>query len=144
MQSAGGEGARHDLGPDRDVLAGVGDDDGFAGGAGGGVQAHDVAHGAGEESVGVGVAQIGFDGEGQPGDVGECLDRVGGQVARLQALPEQGDVGVGARDHRAQAPQLDFFEPRLGQEVGAAHGVEAPGGVVPQLGLHGVALVGWR
>ena len=137
VQSAGGEGARHDLAPHRDVFAGVGDDDRLAGGAGGGVQAHDVAHGTGEESVGVGVAQIGLDGEGQPGDVGEPSDGLRGQVARLQALAEQRHVGVGARDHRAQAAQLDFFQPRGGQVVGRAGGVKAPGGIVPQLGLHG-------
>ncbi len=69
MQTAGGEGARHDLGPDLDILAGVGDHDRLAGGAGGGVQPHDIAHGAGEEPEGVGVAQIGLDGEGQALDV---------------------------------------------------------------------------
>jgi len=64
VHAAGGEGARHDARPDVDVRLGVGDHDRLARGTAGGVQAHDLAHVAGEEAEGIGVAQIGLDGEG--------------------------------------------------------------------------------
>ena len=136
VQSTGGEGARHDLRPDVHVLARIGDHDGLAGGTGGGVQTHHIPDRAGEETEGIGVAQVRLDREREFGDVRQAADGLRGQAALLHALAEQGDVLIGTRDHGAQAAQLHLLQALSGQEVRGAGRVKAPRGVVPKLGLH--------
>ena len=136
VQPAAGEGARHDLGPDSDVLACVGDDDRLAGGAGGGMQPDHVAHGRGKEPKGVGVAQVGLDREGELLDVFDPLNRVRGQVALLHPGAKEGDVVVGERYDRTKPSQLHLLQRRLRQEIGRAGRVETALGVVPELCQH--------
>jgi hypothetical protein len=120
VQAAGGEAAHHDLGPHRHVVLGVGHDDGLAGGAAGGVHAHDVPQRGGEEPEGVGVAQVGLGGEGQLGQVGERLDVCRRQFACLQALAEKLDALVGMADDALQPVELQLAQKRRGNEVGRA------------------------
>ena len=105
VQAAGGEGADHDAGPDLQILLGVGDDDGLAGGAAGGVQADHLLHRAGEQAERIGVAQVGLDGERQVRDVVERAQVGRGEAALLHALAEQLHVVVGrAHDGLEAAP----------------------------------------
>ena len=69
VQAARCKTARHDVRPDVDVLFGVGDDNRLAGSARRGMQAHDLLHGAGKQTEGIGVAQIGLDGKRQMSDI---------------------------------------------------------------------------
>jgi hypothetical protein len=98
VQAAGGEAAQHDIGPDLDVLLRVGHDDGLAGGPAGGVQPHNVLHRAGEQAEGVGVAQVGLLGKGQPGQYHPAPAR---PWESARARPSV--CGTGRRHHRRAA-----------------------------------------
>ena len=115
------------LGPDVDVLLGVGDHDRLAGRAAGGVQAHDLLHRAGEQAEGIGVAQVGLDRERQLGDVRQRSDRVRRQAALVHALAEERHVLVGAGHHRrSRRSWTPAAAP--GQKSGALTGWKPPGG----------------
>ena len=101
VQAARREAAHHHVCPHANVLLGVGDDDGFAGGAGRGVQAHDVPHRAGKQPERIGVAQIRLHRERQPGDV---VQRPHVGRASGRARPCAGETA--ARDRRRAAPCL--------------------------------------
>ena len=120
VQAAGGEAAHHHRRPHGHVVFGVGHDDGLAGGAARGVDAHDVLERAGEQPEGVGVAQVGLGGEGQLGQVGERLDVRGREGVTLQALAEQFDPFVGVSHDGLQPVELQFAQQRRGHEVGRA------------------------
>ena len=76
-----GEGARHDLGPEVDVVAVIGDDGGLSGRARGSMDADDVVERLGEQAVGIIVAEVGFLRKGKFYDVLDALD-----VGRLHAI----------------------------------------------------------
>ena len=130
MQTAGGEAAHHHRGPHLQVLLRVSDDDGLAGGAAGGVQAHDLLHRAGEQPEGIGVAQIGLHGEGQQRNVVERADVFGHHPAFVQARAEERHVVVGARDDLAQAAELQRGQLRGGRKSGALTGWKRAGAAV--------------
>ena len=106
MQPAGGEAAQHDVGPDLDVLLRVGDDDGFAGRAAGGVQAHDLLHRAGEQAERIGVPQVGLARERQLGQILQRLHVLRRHPPFLHPFAEQGDVIVGALHDGLEPLQL--------------------------------------
>jgi hypothetical protein len=89
VQAARRKAAHHHVGPDLHVLLRVGDDDGLAGRAGRGVQAHDVLHRAGEQAEGIGVAQIRLHRERQLGDVVERAHVLRRPGRVIHALAEQ-------------------------------------------------------
>ena len=124
MQTAGRETAAHDVGPDINVLLGVGDDDGLAGGAGRGVQPDDIAHRRCEQPERIAVPKVGLVAERKAGDVVQGLDVAGFQAAFAQAVPEQGDVMERVRDHVLQARQLQFAQLAGGKEIRRADGIE--------------------
>ena len=70
-----GEGPRHHLPPDLEIAPRVADHGGLALGAGGGVDARQLGLRHREEAPRVLIAQIGLDGEGQPLQVVDALDR---------------------------------------------------------------------
>ncbi len=55
--------ARHQLGPDVDILLGIADHGRFAGRAAGGMDADDLLHRRGKQAIGVGIAHILLGGE---------------------------------------------------------------------------------
>jgi len=124
VQPAGGQAAQHDIGPNLHILLGVGDDNGLARGAAGGVQPHDLPHRAGKQAKGIRVAQIVLPGERQLGQVVQRLHVPGSQVAFLHALAEQGDAVVGALDRGFQPLELQVPQPRQRQKIRRAERVE--------------------
>ena len=98
------------VGPGVDVVLGVADDGRFAGGAAGGMQAHDVMHRHGEHAVGVVVAQVGFGGERKLRQVFQRLDVIRVHAQRIEALTVQRHVVVGVVQAPAQAIQLVLTE----------------------------------
>ncbi len=131
MEPARGEGPDHDLRPDVQIGLRVRNHDRLPGRAGRGVEPDDLFHRAGEEPERIGVAQVRLDRERQLRDVLERDDGSGSHSALVQALPEQGNVIVGAADHRLQALQLDGPQLFPWQVVRRAYGVETARGIIP-------------
>ncbi len=128
VQAADGEAAHHHGGPHIDVLLRVGHHDRLAGGAAGGVQAHDLLHRAGEQAEGVGVAQIGLDGERQPRDIVERAHVIGPQMVLVHPRPVQRNALPGAGDDAPEAAQLQLAQQLRRHEVGRADRVEGRAG----------------
>ena len=110
-----GKGTGHHRGPVADVALGVAGDGGFARGAGGGVDAHDVVLGHGEQAEGVVVAQVLLLGKGQVAHVGQAPDVGGSDAALVEGLPVEGDVSVHPFAQRLEAFELQCLELFPGQ-----------------------------
>ena len=138
VQAAGREGPHHHLGPDVQVTLGVGHHGGLAGGAGGGVQADDLLHGAGEEAEGVGVAQVGLEREGEARQVLQALQIRRCHLPLLAAGAEERDPLVGPAHDALEPLQLEAAQ-LLGRDVvGGADRVE------PARGIRGRHVVPFR
>ncbi|MNE26790.1 hypothetical protein D3C80_1201740 [compost metagenome] len=104
--TGGADRARHHVGPGVDVVLRVADHGRLAGGAAGGVDAHDLALRHGEHAEGVVVAQVVLAGEGELGQVLQGLQVVRVHALLIKALAVQRDVLVGVLQAPAQAFQL--------------------------------------
>ncbi len=124
VQTARGEAAQHGIGPVVEVLLGVGDDNGFAGGAAGGVQPHDFGERAGKEAKGISRAEVVFLGKGELSDIGKSAQVGGRYAAILHALPEESHVIISTLDNRLHALELNIAQLGQGQKVHGADGVE--------------------
>ena len=102
--------AGHALGPHLDVALGVAGDDGLAGRAGGGVDAHDLRAGRGKGAVRVVVAQVALIHEGQELQVRKGADVLGLYALLLHPLAVEGDVGVHAVDGLLQPLELNALQ----------------------------------
>ncbi len=102
-----GEGTGHRFGPVFDVAPGVADHRRLAGRARGGVDAHDLLEGHGEEAVGVVVAHVLLEGKRQALQIVEALDLVGRDACPFKALPVKRNRGVNALHGLLQALKLE-------------------------------------
>ena len=105
-RARGAHRARHDVRPGVDVLRGVADHRGLAGGARGGVDAHDLVHRHREHAEGIGLAQVGLGGERELRQVGERAAVAGFNAGGVEFLPEARHVVVRVRERPAQALEL--------------------------------------
>ena len=90
----GSEAARHALGPDTDVLAGITHDGGVARGAGGSVNADDFAGRSGLKAERIVVPEVLLRREGEFHDVVDGADVIRGEVHLLQLVPIERNVMV--------------------------------------------------
>ena len=104
--AGGADRARHHLGPGVDVALGVADDGRLAGGAGGGVDAHDLLARHGEHAEGIVVAQVLLGGEGELGEVGQRVEVVGMHAGGVERLPVVGHVVVDVPQRPLQPLEL--------------------------------------
>ena len=116
------EGPGRAFGPDVEVALRARRDGRLAGGAGGGVDAHDVAQGRAQHAEGVLVAEVFLDREGQLGEVGDVPDVVGADAGFVHALAVEGDVVVGVADDGAEALALQRAQLGAGQGLGPGKG----------------------
>ena len=124
--------ARGQFGPVFQVAGRVAHHHRLARGAAGGVQAHDVFSGHGEQAVGIVVAHILLFGEGQEPQVRQGLDVRGGDSDLVEAFAVKGHIGVHAVAEIAQAAQLQRFQLLAGQ------------GFLFDIEEHGPLLIIWR
>ena len=117
-QSARDEEPRAEVGPQAEVGAGVRDERGFAGGAGGTVVPDDLLLRHGEHPDRVVVAQVGLDRERQGRELPERRDGFGPDA--------RGVEGVAVKRHVAVKPSHKFFKPRELQRgaLGGRHALE--------------------
>ena len=108
--AAGTQGAGHDLAPDGQVIAGIAHNSLLAGGAGGGVDAHHILHGAGKKAIGIVVPQVLLVCKGQLDDIVDGLDVLGTQAHLIKALTVEGHILINAPDSGAQTLALQFAE----------------------------------
>ena len=108
--SVGGEGARDALFPHGEILAGVKHHDGFAGRAGGGVDAHNLTHRNCGQTKGVGVAQVGLIGEGQLRDVINTLNVIRRKVHLLEFLSVKWGVVIHVTHNLFQSSALNLAQ----------------------------------
>ncbi|MOA07600.1 hypothetical protein D3C78_1273070 [compost metagenome] len=104
--TGGADRARHHVGPGVDVVLRVADHGRLAGGAAGGVDAHDLALRHGEHAEGVVVTQVALAGEREFRQVREGFQVLGVYAEFIEALAVQRDVLVGVLQAPAQAFQL--------------------------------------
>ena len=76
------------------------------------MNAHHIAQGNGEQSIGIVLLQIGLAGEGQAGHIVEAAKLVWVDLAGVELLSIEGHVHVDARQDR-----LELFELQLAQLV---------------------------
>ena len=96
VRGAGGDGkARNAAAPHIKVLAGIAHHGGLAGGAAGGVDAHDALHGNGKKPVGIIVTHIGLCGKGDMAYILKSLQIVGMKAGVVQLLFVVGYIFVG-------------------------------------------------
>ena len=95
------------------------------------MQPHHLAHRAGEQAERVGVAQVCFDGERQPGEILQPGEVLGVKADRLEALAVERHVFEGSPHHGAEARQLQFAHLRRRHIVGCARRMEAARVVFP-------------
>jgi hypothetical protein len=105
-RTGGAHGPRDDAGPCVDVPGGVADHGGFAGGAGGGVDARDPLPRDGEHAERVVVAQVLLHGEGEFREVGKVTQVVGVDADDIEGVAVMRDVFVGVPQRPAQAVDL--------------------------------------
>ena len=108
--AAGREDARGQLGPAAHVARGVPHHRGSARGAHGGLHAHHVAQGHGEEPVRIVLAQVGLGGEGQALHICQGLHVVGVDAQLREAPPVQRHVAGHAVQCGLQPLQLQEFQ----------------------------------
>ncbi|MCY1302963.1 hypothetical protein D9M70_526490 [compost metagenome] len=125
LAAAGGADRAGDhAGPGVDVVLGVGDHRGFAGGAAGGVQADDLALRHGEHAERVVVAQVALAGERELAEIVQRFQVVGVHAGLGEALPVQRHIVVGMLQAPAQAFQLVLAQL---VDAGGFHRVEQGG-----------------
>ena len=104
--AAGGQSPGHQLRPGFQVPLGIGHGGGLAGGAGRGVNPHDLVHGGREHAEGVIVPQVLLDGQGQQANIFQSADvfRLDPQLIHAPAIERH--QMVNPFHHRLQAPEL--------------------------------------
>ena len=130
-EAASEESALHDLGPHVHVFLGVANNDGLAGGARTGVQAHDFAQVYGEQAIRVGVAQVLLHGEGELRNVFESLDVFGLEALLVHAFTEERNFLVGKFYGGAHTLQLQVTQFFFGHEVQCHFGQDSIFFVIP-------------
>ena len=105
-----GEDAGGQFGPVAQVPAGVAHDDGVAGAAGGGVDAHHLPQGDRKHLVGVGPGQVVAGGEGQPGQVLQGLAILRQEAQLVELLLVEGDVLVDPGEGGLEPLQLHLSQ----------------------------------
>ena len=106
--------------PQVDVVLGVEGHHPLAGGAGGGLDAYAVLQGLGQQTVGIGVPQVGFGHKGQLIEILRPLDVLRGHPLGLHLLAVVGHIVPHVLDLLDQAlilPSLDLL-PRGGLDLG--------------------------
>ena len=129
--------ARHQVRPGVDVIAGVTDHRGFAGGATGGMDAGALRARHGKHAVGVAVAQIAFGGEGKLGQIRQALAIAGVHTGRIKFGFVNRRVGIGMLQGRLQALELQaaqfihagVFDGLMGEGVLGVHGFTTVPGI---------------
>ena len=105
-RAGGADRARHQVAPGVDVLLRIADHRRLAGGARGGVDAHDLVHRHGEHAERIGVAQVGLGGERELRQVGERLQVLGFHARRVELLAVVRHFFVGVLQRPPQALEL--------------------------------------
>ena len=90
------DGPRDQIGPAVDIALGIAHHRGFARGARGGMQPHQLLARGGEHAEWIGVAQVGFDGEGEFRQIGERVQVIGMNTRRVKlgAVKRRPLIGV--------------------------------------------------
>ena len=109
VRARAGERAGHHLGPHIHVVLGVAGNDGLACGAGGALNTHYVAQGAGQQPVGKLIAQIGLFSEGQLYDICQGIYILGLHALRVHALAVHGHVFINVLNDRLEPLSLELF-----------------------------------
>ena len=108
VHPGGGEDPGRQPGPVAQVPGGVAHDDGVAGAAGGGVDAHHLPQRHGEHLVGVGPGQVVAGGEGQPGQVLQGLAILGQETELVELLLVELDVLIDPGEGGLETLQLQL------------------------------------
>ncbi len=104
--TGGADRTGHQIGPVIDIALGITHHGRLASGTAGGVQTHYVFHRCGEHTVRVVIAQIGFGGERQSGQIIQRLNVLRVHTCGIKALTVQRNIVVGMTDAPLQALQL--------------------------------------
>ncbi len=102
--------ARDQIAPGGDVVARIADHRGFAGGAGGGVNARHLVPGHGEKAEGIGVAQVRLGGERKASQIRERAQLAGMHAGRVELAGIAGVVRIGVMQRRAQTFELQGLD----------------------------------
>ena len=130
LDAAAGQAADHDLGPDFQVAAGVGEDDRLSAlspqrcGSVGGCRPRDLLRRYGEHARGVGVAEVGLGGQRQLAEVVDAVDVGRRQAVLLHALAKHRHVLERLADDAPQPLRLQPAEQLARHEIGAAGRME--------------------
>ena len=98
--------AGEEMAPVVHVFLGIAQDLAFAGGAAGGVDAHDLLKGHGPEGEGVAVPQVVPGGERQLAQVSKFPDSVGADPGRVQVCPVKAGTFIGVAHGPLEAGEL--------------------------------------
>ncbi len=110
LKTAGRESADHHACPHAQVFLGIGDYNRLAGGAAGRVQPHHFAHWTGEQTEGIGVAQVRFHGVGKQRDIRKGFDVFRRDAALVHATAKERNLFIGASHHYLEAMQLQIAQ----------------------------------
>ena len=110
LRAGGAHGARHHGRPGIEVVVGVADNGGLAGGAGGGVDAAYLLAGYGKHAEGIMIAQVGLEREGKLRQILQAFQIAGMDALFIEALPVEGHVVIGVAQRPLHALKLQRLD----------------------------------